>query len=273
MSVPATGSLNGLSVALKEGYLDLFVGAGASQAAKLPGWDALINEMKEAILTHSVHTAAEVNAFLVGADHLDIAEQFRADVGDFQYFKFLRDRFRVDVPLSRLHHEIRRWPVTNIFTTNWDRLLEKTLRPLHGVEPLTVVFPEQLGYIDGNSVKKIVKLHGDIDHPGSIVLTRKDYSEYFSRHRDFERELSSSINNRTLLFIGFSLRDPNFTRIYSDARSFFDRTKREAYALMAGTNAIERDLWSADGLRIYPVKKHAQIPSLLKQIRLAAGVI
>jgi hypothetical protein len=129
-----------------------------------------------------------------------------------------------------------------------------------------VIYPEQLNYIE-NDETRIIKLHGDIDHPSSLVLTRSDYAAYASRHTDFIQQLQVSINGFTVLFIGFGLRDPNFRRIFTDARSFYESTNRTAYAVMSGTNAVERDMWNREGLAILPVAQHRQVPARLNQLR------
>ena len=82
--------------------------------------------------------------------------------------------------------------------------------------------------------------------------------------------LRSSINGWTVLFIGFGLRDPNFERIYADARSFYDSTNRQAYALMTGTNDVERALWHRDELTILPLAHPSQLVTALNAIRLAS---
>jgi hypothetical protein len=69
-----------------------------------------------------------------------------------------------------------------------------------------------------------------------------------------------------MLFIGFGLRDPNFKSIYRDARSFYDVTKREAYALMSGVNSVERGLWENEGLLVLPFKNDAELPTVLNNL-------
>ncbi len=69
-----------------------------------------------------------------------------------------------------------------------------------------------------------------------------------------------------MLFVGFGLRDSNFRRIYSDARTLYDSSKRQAYAVMAGTNAIERQLWHEEGLTIVSVPQHNRLPAILKRL-------
>lgn len=257
-----------LANSIRAKKVHLFVGSGVSASAGLVGWTELISEMADSIKKeNTTHSAKVLDEFLGRADYLDIAEFFRETVGRNAYFRFLRERYRREASLSPLHRAIAKMEVQTIFTTNYDKLLEVAFRRTAKLDPPVIIYPEQLNYIEHDEVR-VIKIHGDIDHPSSIVLTRKDYAEYASRHVDFVNLLQSSINGYTMLFVGFGLRDPNFKRIYDDARSFFESTKRQAYALMTGTNAIEREISRAGGLTILPMRTHKEFPRFINQLRL-----
>ncbi len=257
---------------LRDGRVRLFVGSGVSCAAGLISWADLVAQMKDVIRRENTTFARqELESFLAAADHLDVADVFRDTVKEHRYFRFLRSHFRRPVGLSSLHRTLTRLPARTVFTTNYDKLLETAFRRASGADPAVIVYPAQLGYIDDGEVR-IVKLHGDIDHPPSIVLTRGDYATYASRHREFENQFHSSVNDYTMLFVGFGLQDPNFRRIYEDARQFYDSTKRLAYAIMVSTNIIERTIWDGFGLRIIPLDKHSQVPGYLDNLRKALTV-
>lgn len=207
-----------LANSLRGGKVRLFVGSGVSAAAGLLGWNGLIRKMRATIEKENrSYPPAEIQRFLSSADYLDVAEVFRQTVRDHRYFSFLREQFRRDVPPCKLHTLIGRLPVKTILTTNYDKLLEAAFRNTSYNDPAVIIYPDQLGHIESSEVR-IVKLHGDIDHPSSLVLTRTDYSQFQRRRQDFVRELQTSVNDHTVLFIGFGLRDSNFRRIYDDAR-------------------------------------------------------
>jgi hypothetical protein len=250
----------------REGRVQLFVGAGASVAAGLPSWADLMKSMCAALRAEDRSVAGgELERFLETGDFLDVAEVYLSTVGEFQYFRFLRQQFRREVKLAPIHSVLSSLPLRTIYTTNYDKLLEAAFRAKNVLDPSVVVYPQQLGYIAEDELR-IIKLHGDIDHPPTIVLTRSDYNRYADRHRDFVRQLESSINERSMLFVGFGLQDPNFRRIYTDARTLYDSTKRRAFAIMIGTNEVERGLWVREGLQILPVPSPPAVVKLIKRI-------
>lgn len=257
---------------LASNRLRLFVGSGPACAAGLPSWDGLVHDMAEAVRRENNRfSVKDLEAFLEKADQLDTAELFRETVGEHAYFRFLRERYRQDVRPSSAHRAIARLPATTVFTSNYDKLMEVALRLTNCTEPTVVIHPDQLNYVDEAEVK-VIKLHGDIDHPNSIVLTRSDYASYGRRHQDFVQVFQASVNSWTLLFVGFGLRDPNFQRIYRDARNLCDSTNRQSYAIMAHTNLVDRELWHKEGLTILPVGHHSQLVGALSRLRSMSGV-
>ena len=64
----------------------------------------------------------------------------------------------------------------------------------------------------------ILKLHGCVDHPDDIVVTREDYMRYSEQRRALAGIVQSLLLTRHMLFIGFSLDDDNFHRIADDVR-------------------------------------------------------
>jgi hypothetical protein len=247
--------------------VNLFIGAGTSIAAGLIGWDELINEIKDVTRKENQkYSPEELEVFFNSADYFDIAEYFKETVGVYGYFGFLREKYRKNVKLSRLHHALGKLPIKTIFTTNYDKLLEDTYRKYTGQEPSVIIFPQQLGYIDDSEVR-IIKLHGDIDHPLSLVLTRSDYAAYATKHREFVQVLHGGINSHTMLFVGFGLQDKNFRRIFEDARTLYDSTNREAYAIMVGVNPIQCEIWKKMGLKIINVNSYGQVTTFISKLK------
>jgi hypothetical protein len=61
-------------------------------------------------------------------------------------------------------------------------------------------------------------MHGSIDHPRDIVLTREDYIRYADRRGALAGIVQALLITRRMLFVGFSLSDDNFHRIADDVR-------------------------------------------------------
>jgi hypothetical protein len=264
---PPTPNDEELVEALKRGKVCLFVGAGASRAAGLKGWVELIEEMQNVMLRGaSTADADDLKRFFGRADKLDVAEAFRTRLGENRFHQFLREEFRgKTVKLSRVHRALRRLPVTTIFTTNYDKLLERAFRNDMGDDPIVVFQAEQLA-LDAPNEVRVIKIHGDIDHPKSIVLTRSDYDAFPDRYAAIAGFLRHSLSFETILFVGFALQDPNFDRIYAEARRPFLGGDRRAYAVMAGISHVETALWAKRNLTILSVRDHNSVSRYIERL-------
>ncbi len=108
---------------------------------------------------------------------------------------------------SELHNLIVDLNFPIIYTTNYDRWLEKTFeareKAFHNITnaaDLTVA-PE--------GATEIIKFHGDFEDDDSLVLTESSYFERMQFETPLDIRLRSDSLARPLLFVGYSLHDIN----------------------------------------------------------------
>ena len=82
----------------------------------------------------------------------------------------------------------------------------------------------------------IIQIHGSVDRPSTIVLSREGYRNLLydcPNYRDF---LKSTMMSRTILYIGFSFIDDYLNEIRSDvmAKKKHNQTQTLAYAILPG---------------------------------------
>ncbi len=180
----------------------VFVGAGISMASGLPSWRQLVKPLRADLGDEVTDDATP----------LEIAELFEAKHGRTMLIKQLRDKLSdVRYQLSRTHELVVSLPVQRIYTTNFDTFLEQasTKRQLNR----TVIYnASHVGFSD-SSILSIVKLHGDLADPGSLVITARDYYAYFSRNPAMADMLKVELQTRTVLFLGYGFGDPNLGMI------------------------------------------------------------
>jgi hypothetical protein len=152
-----------------------------------------------------------------------------------------------------------------VVTTNYDKLLERaygsvprapTHRDLEALGPLL---------FDGSFF--ILKAHGDIDRPDSLILTERDYREIIHANPAFNEIFSALLLTKAVLFIGYSLSDPDFRLLMDRQLATFKGYIPDRYALMSGTGRVERDvLWRTAGIRVlsYPEGEHGEVLAFLK---------
>ena len=107
-----------------------------------------------------------------------------------------------------LHSELLRLPWRDVFTTNWDTLLERA-RKQPDADYRVVMRPDQLAIEDP---PRIVKLHGSLPAQFPLVFTEEDYRRYPSRFAAFVNTVQQAMLETVLVLVGFSGDDPNFQR-------------------------------------------------------------
>jgi hypothetical protein len=108
-----------------------------------------------------------------------------------------------------------------LFTTNYDELIEAAYQ--EGGRSLRVSVSEEqfLARRAEKPSRHLVKLHGSIDQPDSIVLTRNDYARARIERKEMLSHLRGEMAATSFLFVGFSLSDPNFGLLHDDIRMVY----------------------------------------------------
>lgn len=209
----------------------LFVGAGISQGAGLPGWLDLIQPLAE-----RVEYSLPANHRLITSEHLLRAAQYfvnqkgRNALGTYLQQKLDTTQINLNEPL-RL---VACLPISTIYTTNYDDLLERALHEANrSVAP--VITPVQLAHVSSGRVC-LVKMHGTLEQPETLVITLSDYNQYFRTHALIAQKLSTSLIDKTFLFIGYGLNDYNFNQIHGQIEFDLHEYGRRAYAVMFNAN-------------------------------------
>jgi hypothetical protein len=125
----------------------------------------------------------------------------------------------------RFHKELATMPyLVDIVTTNWDTFFEEEC----AATPFVTGDDIALWNMPG---RRVLKIHGSMTNLGSIVATEKDYKESLKSLRTgvLGGLLTELLATRTLVFIGYSLRDWNFRRLYSALRKDMGSYSEKAY--------------------------------------------
>lgn len=111
-----------------------------------------------------------------------------------------------DFTPSSVHKRLLRLPWADVFTTNWDTLLERASKTVRD-RVYTIVRSKD--DIPWGARPRIIKLHGSLpDSP--LILTEEDYRTYPDDFSPFVNTVQQAMMETILVLIGFSGNDPNF---------------------------------------------------------------
>lgn len=199
---------------LQEGHAALMVGAGfglnADKIDESVGNIPLWNDLKNEFIDRLAHSP-EKKAALQDTDPLTLAEQFEVMYGRPELDRLLLDQIRDDDYLpSSLYYQLLSLPWSDIFTTNYDTLLERTSKEVTEI-PFRVV-REKEDLVGSSGITRIVKLHGTFPSHRPFIITAEDYRTYPEKFAPFVNTVQQSLLENTLCLIGFSGNDPNFQK-------------------------------------------------------------
>jgi hypothetical protein len=178
----------------REANLTLWVGAGFGKYyAGLPIWSELLTALCDDEVPEQ---DKQLIKQLIGAGRLMLAAELLTDIRSRRVLDHIcRLCIADDVELER--NPLAALSPGTVITTNYDLLLDhlfpdyRVLDPRHSVESVFTFAP------------KLIKIHGSISQPDSIVLNVTSYARAYNRA--FEWFLIHIFQNTTVLFIGAGL--------------------------------------------------------------------
>ena len=117
-----------------------------------------------------------------------------------------------------------RSPTSEIVTTNWDDYFETQT----GAIPL--VQGSDFDYWDLPQ-RKVLKVHGSVLNPGSVVATRDEYDRSLDALRSGALGTAAKhlLATRSVVFVGYSLRDDDIRQVIESLRDDLNSAARPTY--------------------------------------------
>lgn len=197
---------------LKNHHAAVLVGAGFSRnAIRLDGSEKLMPDWNELakIFCEKLGLKYTNNQYI---DPLSLAQQVEVLYGK-PYLNNLLKTVMEDEAYQpgKVHDLLMSLPWTDVFTTNYDTLLERAFKNGTGIISYKPVFSHSdLLYSAGLS--RIVKLHGSFPSYEPFIISEEDFRRYPLDHAPFVNTVQQSLLENIFVLIGFSGNDPNFKK-------------------------------------------------------------
>ena len=211
MTFPDQSHINRVRDALWQRYSNgasVMVGSGFSrnsvpsvpQAITLPTWEEVTSRLHSELYPQESDTSY--------FNQLRTAQEYEAAFGRGALHDALRRLVRHEEhhPGST-HQRLLQLPWQDIYTTNWDTLLERTR--FNVVERHYSVV-NNVDEIPMGKRPRVVKLHGSFPAQFPLIVTEEDYRTYPTTFAPFVNTVQQAMMETVFLLIGFSGDDPNF---------------------------------------------------------------
>ena len=155
---------------------------------------------------------------------------------------------------SPLHSKLLNLPWIEVFTTNYDTLLERTCYADEVRSYNVVVNQEGL-----TQKPRIIKLHGSLPS-GPFVITEEDYRCYPENFALFVNTVRQAFLEYTLCLIGFSGDDPNFLQWVGWIRDNLGQNARKIYLIsLSLLSDIEKSYYAKNNIVLVDLSKYPDI--------------
>lgn len=206
----------------------LFIGSGLSIASQLPGWRNIIN-----ILSKNLNCTQSY-------DYLTIAQAYEQRLGRPSLIKIIKKHLSTtNKNPTKVHALLPSLGIRTWITTNFDNLLEITLNNSNNSFFLAWK-DENLPFFSGEDFT-LIKAHGDLNDPQTIIFTKNDYFTAPSTKRIIWDWLKVLLAQKTFLFVGYSLNDPDFSQLQAQILHILGKENlKKSYAIMFNVDDIIR---------------------------------
>lgn len=214
----------------KNQRLALFVGAGISKCVeseiiRLPSWGEIIEDLKKDLDISKDNDS----------DYLKIAQLYYLEFGEYTYYEKIKSYFSENLEPSIIHKLLFELNPHYIITTNWDNLLETTIKENSKIYD-TVCSDKDL--VKSLLDKKVIKMHGDFSHH-NIIFKEDDYLNYSYNFPLIENYIKSILSTHTILFLGYSYNDNDLKHIVKWIQ-FHSSVKPPTYLLVFEDNPTQK---------------------------------
>lgn len=245
------GLLAKISELIKKQELILFIGSGLSTYAGLKSASEIVNNIKKILgITHTL-------------DFEKAVSYYTNTHGDETCVEFLKNELSHPQKLKLdLHEKLLELDIKIIVTTNYDTLIEDMENKLKKTPQVIITKDQITSYNEKNNV--VFKIHGDFNHSEYLVATEEQYDKYAHSHEFMITRLKSLLQNKSVLFLGYSLNDRNFNNIRHLVGSELGNLK-ESFAIFPEINEHEIDLLSKKNIRVISADFDSVVRSLVNK--------
>ncbi len=202
------------------GRAAVLVGAGLSLNARplstatppFPTWRALTGRMVEELypehVTSGVSREEALDQSKSTSGALRLADEYQAAFGrdalDRLVLAAVPD---LSYEPATVHSLLLALPWSDVFTTNYDTLLERSSR---GILERKYDVVRTIQEIPGSSRPRIIKLHGSFPSNRPFIISEEDFRTYPRSFAPFVNLAQESMMENAFCLLGFSGDDPNF---------------------------------------------------------------
>lgn len=247
---------------LNDGKASVMVGAGFSKNASKPDfvemkdWNALGKVFYRLLYSHDPKSHD-----LEFKTPIRLASQVEASFGRNELDRLIAQSLPDDaISPGELHVELLKLNWHDVFTTNYDTLLERAYLDA-GVSYNVVTNKDTLLYTKS---PRIIKLHGSFPDIHPFIITEEDFRTYPDKYPGFVNTVRQAMIESVFCLIGFSGDDPNFLNWLGWLRDVMEDSISPVYLITFDNNIheSEQSLMQDRGIKILNLANASELTNI-----------
>jgi hypothetical protein len=191
----------------------LTIGSGVSRhassgtGARPPTWKQFLEKAADDCPDHDIE---HIRVAIINGDYLHACEWLKKRY-DEQWTHYLRQVFQEPgFSPGELHQHLILLDNRIVFSLNFDDIYERAAQSVKaGSHVLKNYFDGDFHeFLRGNS-RYIVKVHGNLNTPESLIFTQKEYARARVKHSPFYQAFDACLMTHSFLFVGAGITDPD----------------------------------------------------------------
>ena len=214
-----------IAIYLSSGRVLAWVGAGPSVELGLPTWRELANAVLEECRRRRNRRFNRIETLYREGKYLEQFDEVSLAYGKEFLHAICEENVRDPGRIGEAYRELSRLDFLSYFTTNYDNILYRHLDQAGKIVRVFRNSREELEAVDVDTTPSLVKLHGDFVDSESVILTKSDYRNMYrsGQNEGFQTFLNACLARDRILFVGYSLNDPEILQIQERLATNFTR--------------------------------------------------
>ena len=223
---------------LKSNSFSVFCGAGASADATHKKWIDIFSE------TTKQFFEAEFSK-----DIYYLADLEKTYYNGLHFFQDIKEKLTVESSVSKHIEAIVNLNLNQIWTTNFDNIIESTIERRFGTKPTVIKNTNDLFNQPFDNAYTVYKLNGSIEDINSMVLTKSDFLEYAKKQRLVFELLKRQLVFDSFLFIGYSFEDNLVLNALREIKDVFPEKGKEHFRFSIMETNRKKDKDKCDNIK------------------------
>ena len=240
----------------------LFAGAGLSCAAGLPNWRELLKLLIEKAQTlgrGGAGACSELRCELEAGNLGCVADEVREILGATYFPRAIQELLcPPGLKPTKTHFLLNGIPFFAAYTTNYDKLIESAYIVARKGEATRMFLHDNLaGLASAFQLGEfyVMKAHGTIDQVDNLVFGPSDYRRLLRHNNAYREHLLCLLSTKVVLFLGYSLNDPDLSFFLEELRAIYGGHQPEHYAVFESSTIrplLKKCFSNTYGIQVVP---------------------